>query len=87
MNNSKKTIEGIFKSLTLPEIIHLSMRNDFDYTEMCISVSRLKIWNLMTYEIMNMYFKSYKNKQNHLSFALGQTERTESTHFIDVKLG
>ena len=43
--------------------------------------------NLMTYEIMNMYFKSYKNKQNHLSFALGQTERTESAHFIDVKLG
>ena len=83
MNNSKKTIEGIFKSLILPEIIHLSMRNDFDYTEM----SRLKIWSLMTYEIMNMYFKSYKNKQNHLSFALGQTERTESAHFIDVKLG
>ena len=43
--------------------------------------------NLMTYEIMNMYFKSYKNKQNHLSFALGQTERTESAHFLDVKLG
>ena len=34
------------------------MKNDFDYTEMY----RLKIWKLVKYEIMNMYFKTYKNK-------------------------